>query len=108
MTFGNCHIRRCLSVVVQCAEVGTRPNEEVANGQVAHARGKVEWCISPRVGRVEARRCRKFGKALVVPFGDQPALERPKNIAFRFARRLVATSKYAGQPIHDLHEWPPC
>jgi hypothetical protein len=80
---------------------GGRP---CANGKIAHARSKVERRISLRVGRVEAGGCRKIGKPLKLPFGDQPDLERAKNMAFYFARRLVATAEDAGQSIHDLHE----
>jgi hypothetical protein len=90
--------------VVQYAGVSARPNEEIANGKIAHARSKVKRRISLRVGRVEAGGCHKIGKPIELPFGDQPDLERAKNMALRFARRLVATAEDAGQSIHDLHE----
>jgi hypothetical protein len=104
VTFGKRHMSRCLSGVVQCVGVGTRSNEEIANGKIAHARGKVEWRISLRVGSVKARGCRKIGKPLELSFGDQPDLERPKNMAFQFARRSVTNAEGAGQSIHELHE----
>lgn len=104
VAFGERHFSRRLLVVVQCANVGTGPNEEIANCKIAHPRGKMEWRISLRVRHVEARRCGKIAKLLELSFGDQPDLERPKSMAFLFARRLVATSKYAGQSIHDFHE----